>query len=126
MIDFRKFERFHYEPSPILAPKVYFQGEQNPYPIVNFSFQGLMIKGQTKYKRSDVLNIEVDIPLIGRIPMTIRVVWVDASEMERMGVEILKIPEEYQKIWTHFIKACHNFFKAKEEYQSLHSKANSE
>jgi len=123
MIEDRKFKRTNIELLANLAPRVYFQGDPSPYQVLNLSFTGLFIKGQTNYKRGEVLDIELEIPAIGRIPMGIGVVWIDSSERKGIGVEILEIPEKYKKIWAYFVKACHALLEAKEEYQKLQAKS---
>jgi len=100
MIKQRKFKRTNIELLANLAPKMYFPGDPSPYQVyhvLNFSFSGFFIKGQTNYKRGQVLDIEPKIPAIGRIPMSVEVVWIDSSERKGIGVEILKIPEKYKK-----------------------------
>jgi hypothetical protein len=123
MIDDRKFKRTNIEVLANLAPRVYFPGHPSPYQVLNLSFAGLFIKGQINYKRGQVLDIELEIPAIGRIPMSIEVVWIDSSEQKGIGVEILEIPEEYKTIWAHFVKACHALLEAKEEYQRVQAKS---
>jgi hypothetical protein len=123
MIEDRKFKRTNIELLANLAPKVYFPGDPSPYEVLNLSFTGLFIKGQTNYKRGQVLDIELEIPAIGRIPMSIGVVWIDSSEQKGIGVEILEIPEKYKKIWAYFVKACHALLEAKEEYQRVQAKS---
>jgi len=123
MIGDRKFKRTNIELLTNLAPKVYFSGDPSPYHVLNLSFAGLFIKGKPNYKRGEVLDIELEIPAIGRIPMSIEVVWIDSSEQKGIGVEILEIPEEYKKIWVYFIKACHALLEAKEEYQRIQAKS---
>jgi hypothetical protein len=123
MIDDRKFKRINIEILANLAPKVYFPGDPSPYQVLNLSFTGLFIKGQTNYKRGEVLDIELEIPAIGRIPMSVEVVWIDSSERKGIGVEILEIPDEYKKIWAYFVKACHALLEAKEEYQRVQAKS---
>jgi len=123
MIDDRKFKRINIEILANLAPKVYFPGDPSPYQVLNLSFTGLFIKGQTNYKRGEVLDIELEIPAIGRIPLSVEVVWIDSSERKGIGVEILEIPEEYKKIWAYFVKACHALLEAKEEYQRVQAKS---
>ena len=123
MIDHRKFKRINIEVLANLAPRVHFLGNPSPYQVLNLSFAGLFIKGPTNYKRGEVLDIELEIPAIGRIPMSIEVVWIDASEQKGIGVEILEIPKEYKKIWAHFVKACHALLEAKEEYQRIQAKS---
>ena len=123
MIDNRKFKRTNIEILANLAPRVYFPGDPSPYQVLNLSFAGLFIKGQTNYKRGQVLDIELEIPAIGRIPMSIEVVWIDSFERKGIGVEILEIPEEYKKIWACFVKACHCLLEAKEEYQKIQAKS---
>jgi Tfp pilus assembly protein PilZ len=91
--------------------------------VLNLSFAGLFIKGPTNYKRGEILDIELEIPAIGRIPMSIEVAWIDSSERKGIGVEILEIPEEYKKIWAYFVKACHVLLEAKEEYQKIQAKS---
>jgi hypothetical protein len=123
MIDDRKFKRINIEILANLASKVYFPGDPSPYQVLNLSFTGLFIKGQTNYKRGEVLDIELEIPAIGRIPMSVEVVWIDSSERKGIGVEILEIPEEYKKIWAYFVKACHALLEAKEDYQKIQTKS---
>jgi hypothetical protein len=123
MIDHRKFKRINIEILANLAPKVYFPGDPSPYQVLNLSFTGLFIKGQTNYKRGEIFDIELEIPAIGRIPMSVGVVWIDSFERKGIGVEILEIPEEYKKIWAYFIKACHALLEAKEEYQKIQAKS---
>jgi len=123
MIDDRKFKRINIEILANLAPKVYFPGDPSPYQVLNLSFTGLFIKGQTNYKRGEVLDIELEIPAIGRIPLSVEVVWIDSSERKGIVVEILEIPEEYKKIWAYFVKACHALLEAKEEYQRVQAKS---
>jgi len=100
MIKQLKFKRTNIELLANLAPEVYFPGDPSPYHVyhvLNLSFAGFFIKGQTNYKRGQVLDIEPKIPAIGRIPMSVEVVWIDSSERKGIGVEILKIPEKYKK-----------------------------
>jgi hypothetical protein len=123
MIEDRKFKRTNIEVLANFAPRVYFPGDPSPYQVLNLSFAGLFIKGPTNYKRGEVLDIELEIPAIGRIPMSIEVVWIDSFERKGIGVEIFEIPEEYKKIWTYFIKACHALLEAKEEYQKVQAKS---
>ncbi len=123
MIEDRKFKRTNIELLANLAPKVYFPSDPSPYQVLDLSFAGLFIKGPTSYKRGEVLDIELEIPAIGRIPMSIGVVRIDFSERKGIGVEILEIPEEYKKIWVHFVKACHALLEAKEEYQKVQAKS---
>jgi hypothetical protein len=123
MIEDRKFKRTNIELLANLAPRVYFPGDPSPYQVLNLSFTGLFIKGQTNYKRGEVLDIELEIPAIGRIPMSVEVVWIDSSERKGIGVEILEIPDEYKKIWAYFVKACHALLEAKEEYQRVQAKS---
>jgi hypothetical protein len=123
MIEDRKFKRTNIEVLANLTPRVYFPGDPSPYQVFDLSFTGLFIKGQTNYKRGEVLDIELEIPAIGRIPMSIGVVRIDSSEQKGIGVEILEIPEEYKKIWAYFVKACHALLEAKEEYQRVQAKS---
>ncbi|MFZ8831590.1 MAG: PilZ domain-containing protein [Thermodesulfobacteriaceae bacterium] len=123
MIDDRKFKRINIEILANLAPKVYFPGNPSPYQVLNISFAGLFIKGQTNYKRGEILDIELEIPAIGRIPMSVEVVWIDSSERKGIGVEIHEIPEVYKKIWACFVKACHCLLEAKEGYQKIQAKS---
>jgi hypothetical protein len=123
MIDDRKFKRINIEILANLAPKVYFPGDPSPYQVLNLSFTGLFINGKTNYKRGEVLDIELEIPAIGRIPMSVEVVWIDSSERKGIGVEILEIPEEYKKIWAYFVKACHALLEVKEKYQKIQTKS---
>jgi hypothetical protein len=126
MIDYRKFKRTSIEVLANLAPKVYFSGDPLPYQVyhvLNLSFSGFFIKGQTNYKRGQVLDIEPKIPAIGRIPMSVEVVWIDSSERKGIGVEIFEITEEYNRIWAHFIKACHALLEAKEDYQKIQAES---
>jgi len=123
MIEDRKFKRTNIELLANLAPKVYFPGDPSPYQVLDLSFTGLFINGKTNYKRGEVLDIELEIPAIGRIPMSIEVVWIHSSERNGIGVKIHEIPEEYKKIWAYFVKACHVLLEAKEEYQKIQAKS---
>jgi len=119
MIELRKFERTPIEVLKNLVPKVYFPNDPTPYSVDNLSFKGLFIKTQPNHRRGEVLDIELEIPAIGRIPMSIQVVHVDTTVKKGIGVEILEIPEGFKKIWAHYVKACHILLEAKEEYQKL-------
>ena len=123
MIEDRKFKRTNIELLANLAPKVYFPGDPSPYQVLDLSFTGLFINGKTNYKRGEVLDIELEIPAIGRIPMSIEVVWIHSSERNGIGVKIHEIPEEYKKIWAYFVKACHALLEAKEDYQKIQAKS---
>jgi hypothetical protein len=112
MIEQRKCKRTNIEVLANLAPKVYFPGDPSPYQVLNLSFAGLFIKGPTNYKRGEVLDIELEIPAIGRIPMSIEVVWIDSSERKGIGVEIHEIPEEYKKIWAYFCQSLPCSFRS--------------
>ncbi len=119
MIERRRFKRTNVEVLENLVPKVYFPNDPTPYSVINFSFTGLFIENQTNYRKGEVLHIELEIPAIGRIPMSVEVVHVVTSEQKGIGVEIFEIPEQFKKIWAHYIKACHILLTAKEEYQRL-------
>lgn len=118
IIEQRKFKRFNLE-SLNLIPKAFFPNNTSPYQVLNLSFIGLFIKNKTNYKKGQIVNIELEIPAIGKIPMCIEIIWINHSKPKGMGVEILEIPQKYKKIWAQFIKICYSLSKLKEEYQKL-------
>lgn len=119
IIENRKFERITIEILNNLAPIAFFPNEITSYPILNFSFKGLFIKNQINYKKEQILNIELEIPTIGKIPMCIEIIWINHSEPKGGDVEILDIPPEYKTKWAQFIKICTTLKKLKEEYLKL-------
>jgi hypothetical protein len=124
MIERRKFERTNIDILANLVPKVYFPNDPTPYQVLNFSFTGLFIKEQTNYKKGEVVNIELEIPAIGKIPMSIYIIQINLSEPKGCGVEIFKIPPKYKKIWAQFIKICHSLTEVKKLYQKLQNELN--
>jgi len=97
MIEQRKCKRTNIEVLANLAPKVYFPGDPSPYQVLNLCFAGLFIKGQTNYKRGEVLDIELEIPAIGRIPMSIEVVWIDSSERKGLELKFMKFQRSIKR-----------------------------
>jgi Tfp pilus assembly protein PilZ len=118
IIEQRKFKRFDLE-SLNLIPKAFFPNDPYPYQVVNLSFIGLFIKNKTNYKKGQIIDIELEIPAIGKIPMCVEIIWINHSEPNGMGVKIIEIPQQYKKIWAQFIKICYILSKLKEEYQKL-------
>jgi hypothetical protein len=134
IIEHRRFKRINFEILADIAPKAYFPNDPTPYQVLNVSFTGLFIKDQINYKKREILDIEPDIPAIGRIPMSICIVRINSSQPKGCGVEIIEIPQEYKKIWARFIKTCHFFIESlteslteiEELYQELQNKLNKE
>jgi hypothetical protein len=121
IIEHRKFKRFNLELLD-LTPEAFFPNDPTPYQVLNLSYIGLFIKDNTNYKKGQIIDIELNIPAIGKIPMCIEIIWINHSNPKGMGAQILTIPKQYKKIWAQFIKICYAIGKLKEEYQKLQNK----
>jgi Tfp pilus assembly protein PilZ len=130
IIEHRRFKRINIETLQKLTPFAFFPNDPTPYPVLNLSFTGLFIQNQINYKKGTVLNIELEIPAIGKIPMAIYILWINSSKLNRnnkeigCGAEILEISPKYKQIWARFIKTCHLLIEIKELYQKLQKEPN--
>ncbi len=112
MIDHRKFPRF------FTKLKAYFPDEAISYEVSNISFGGLFIKTNKKFDKK-IIYLEIELPDIGRIPLSGIIVHYGTPENPGIGVEIFMIEKNLKPVWTLYLKGLEYINEAKKVYQSI-------
>ncbi|MFN3567778.1 MAG: PilZ domain-containing protein [Caldimicrobium sp.] len=114
----RRFPRF------LSKIQAFFPGDPKGYPVKNISWKGLFIKTDKFAKSTEkLIYFEVDIPEIGRIPLYGTIIHYGTPEDPGLGIEIIEIDKNLAPVWNLYIKALSYLREAKEKYEVIISKS---
>jgi len=111
--DRRKFPRCYYH------VKTYILGYEKPFEVFNLSLKGCFIGMEDPPRPGTVLNLELDLPSIGRIPVRAIVVHQGGLGREGAGVQFLEIEGGFHHVYAKFLKALHLIEEARKLYDKL-------
>lgn len=112
MIDQRRFPRF------FTKVKAYFPDEETPYEVSNISFGGLFIKTDKKFDKK-LIYFELELPDIGRLPLSGIIMHYGNPENPGIGIEIFMIEKNLKPVWSLYLKGLEYISEAKKVYQSI-------
>lgn len=112
MIDQRRFPRF------FTKLKAYFPDDETSYEVLNVSYGGLFIKTDKKFDKK-LIYFEIELPDIGRLPLSGIIIHYGTKENPGLGIEIFMVEKNLKPVWTLYLKGLDYIDQAKRIYQSL-------
>ncbi|MCS7279658.1 MAG: PilZ domain-containing protein [Thermodesulfobacteriaceae bacterium] len=112
MINQRRFPRF------FTHLKAYFSDEDTPYEVSNVSYGGLFIKTNKKFEKK-LVYLELELPDIGRLPLSGIIVHYGTLDNPGIGIEIFMIEKNLKPVWSLYLKGLEYINEAKKVYQNI-------
>ncbi|OAQ21718.1 PilZ domain-containing protein [Thermosulfurimonas dismutans] len=114
MRDRRKFPRFYYE-----CVRAYIPGYAKPFEVGNLSLKGCFIPMENPPRPGTILNLELELPSIGRIPIRAIVMHQGGSGTRGAGLQFLEIEGGFHHVYAKFLKALQLIEEARNIYDEL-------
>ncbi|HFC97121.1 MAG TPA: PilZ domain-containing protein [Thermosulfurimonas dismutans] len=110
----RRYPRVDFE-----CVRVYLPQYKEPLPVKDLSLQGCFIKMKDPPPPGTILNFELELPGIGRIPVRGMVMHQGGLERSGAGVLFLEIEGEFHHVYARFLKALQLMKEARELYDKI-------
>lgn len=114
MRDRRRFPRFYFD-----CVRAYLPGKGEPLRVANLSLQGCFIEMEDPPPPGTMLNFELELPDIGRIPIRGMVLHQGGLEPKGAGILFLEIEGEFHHVYAKFLKALQLIEEARKIYDKL-------